>query len=238
MTSSTDCPFDTVVLDIDGTLIDSVYAHAWSWIEAFRQVGIDVPGWRIHRVIGMGGDRLVGAVTNGTVEEQVGDQVRARQSDLYADLSEHLTRTPGATELLQALKSRGLRVALASSGSRDDTEHAIDLLEARSVIDGAVSGDDAEETKPDTEPIRRAIDSVGGEDAVLVGDAVWDMEAAGRAGCPALGLRTGGIAADELLAAGAAHVYDDPAALTFLLDEALMIAAAAARDAKPLVRAD
>jgi phosphoglycolate phosphatase-like HAD superfamily hydrolase len=97
------------------------------------------------------------------------------------------------------------------------------------VIDASVSGDDADETKPDTEPVRRAVDAVGGQHAVLVGDAVWDMESAGRAGCPALGLLTGGISAQELKEAGAAEVYDDPAALTADLDHALAVVAAAAR---------
>jgi phosphoglycolate phosphatase-like HAD superfamily hydrolase len=212
---------DTVVLDIDGTLIDSVYAHVWSWREAFRVLGVDVPAWQVHRAIGMGGDRLVGEVTSEAVDAAVGDQVRAVQSDLYRELSAHLTPTPGATALLEELKIRGLQVVLASSGSRDDAEQAVATLEARRWIDGAITGDDTTATKPDTEPVQRAVDSVHGDRALVVGDATWDMESARRAGHAAVGLLTGGIAESELRSAGAAQVYRDPAALTTALDEVL-----------------
>ena len=212
---------DTVVLDIDGTLIDSVYAHVWSWREAFRELGVHVPAWKVHRAIGMGGDRLVEAVTTEAVEAAIGDNVRSRQSALYQDLSAHLIPTPGATGLLEALKTRGLLVVLASSGARDDTERAVSLLEARPWIDGTISGNDTEATKPDTEPVRRAVDSVEGVCALVVGDAVWDMKSARRAGYAAVGLLTGGIARSELVEAGAAAVYEDPEALTAALDDVL-----------------
>jgi HAD superfamily hydrolase (TIGR01549 family) len=212
---------DTVVLDIDGTLIDSVYAHVWSWREAFRVLGLQVPVWKIHRAVGMGGDRLVAAVTSEAVEAAMGDEVRHRQSELYADLSAHLASTPGAAGLLEELKARGLRVALATSGSRHDAEDAVTTLGAHPWVDSIISGDDTSSTKPDTEPVRRAVDSVGGERAVLIGDAAWDMESARRAGHPAVGLLTGGISESELLEAGAAEVYRDPAALTPVLDVVL-----------------
>jgi phosphoglycolate phosphatase len=169
----------------------------------------------------MGGDRLVEAVTNAAVEAAIGDDVRSRQSKLYQELSAHLTPTPGAGVLLETLKSRGLLVVLASSGARDDTERAVALLEAGPWIDGAISGDDTEATKPDTEPVRRAVESVDGVHALVVGDAVWDMKSARRAGYAAVGLLTGGIARCELVEGGAADVYDDPAALTAALDHVL-----------------
>jgi HAD superfamily hydrolase (TIGR01549 family) len=219
--SSTSATVDTVILDIDGTLIDSVYAHVWSWHEAFRVHAVVVPAWKLHRAIGMGGDRLVGAVTNERVEAAIGDDVRSRQADLYQDLSAHLTPTPGATGLLEALKRRGLLVVLASSGSGADTERSMDLLEARSYVDATISGDDTAATKPDAEPLRRAVDSVEGSRALVIGDAVWDMESARKAGYPAVGLLTGGIARCELLEAGAAATYDDPTALTSALDDVL-----------------
>jgi phosphoglycolate phosphatase len=212
---------DTVVLDIDGTLIDSVYAHVWSWREAFRVLGVAVATWQVHRAIGMGADRLVGAVTNDAVEECIGDRVRDRQAEFYRDLSTHLTPTPGATGLLEALKTRGLHVVLASSGSRDAAENAVEVLEAHAWIDGMITGDDTTGTKPSTEPVRRAVESVSGTQAFVVGDAVWDMESADRARYPAIGLRTGGVSACELIEAGAAEVYDDPAALSSALDHVL-----------------
>jgi phosphoglycolate phosphatase-like HAD superfamily hydrolase len=221
VTAGGDSQLDTVVLDIDGTLVDSVYAHVWSWHEAFRVLGVDVPARKIHRAIGMGGDRLVTAVASEAVERAVGDQVRSKQSELYGDLSAHLRPTSGATGLLEALKSRGLRVVLASSGSRQDTEDALALLGADGCIDAAISGDDAEATKPDTEPVRRAVAAVDGTRALVVGDAVWDIESARRAGHPAVAVLTGGIARCELLEAGAADVFEDPAALVDALDDVL-----------------
>jgi phosphoglycolate phosphatase-like HAD superfamily hydrolase len=210
-----------VVLDIDGTLLDSVYAHVWSWHEAFRVLGLQVPTWKIHRAIGMGGDRLVGAVANEAVEAALGDEVRSRQGDLYADLSAHLAPTCGATGLLEELKARGLTVALASSGSRRDAENAVTTLDAWGWVDALVSGDDTEATKPDDEPVRRAVERVSGHRAVVIGDAAWDMEAARRAGHTPVGLLTGGIAHDELVEAGAVAVYQDPSTLTAALDEVL-----------------
>jgi HAD superfamily hydrolase (TIGR01549 family) len=212
---------DTVVLDIDGTLVDSVYAHVWSWREAFRMLAIQVPTWQIHRAIGMGGDRLVGAVTSEAVENAVGDELRSRQSALYQELSAHLAPTPGATDLLVALKARGLRVVLASSGSRHDAEHAVSLLEAQQWIDAMVTRDDTATTKPDTEPVVRAVARVDGRRALMIGDAAWDMESARRAGLDAVGVLTGGVARCELADAGAAEVHQDPAALTSVLDDVL-----------------
>jgi phosphoglycolate phosphatase len=211
--------FDTAVLDIDGTLVDSVYAHVWSWREAFRIVGLDVPTWKIHRAIGMGGDQLVRAVAGADVEESLGDEVRGRQSDLYTDLSQHLVATRGATGLLEALKARGLAVVLASSGAREDTDRSVALLEADPYLDATISGDDTEATKPHDEPVSRAVAAVGGTHALVVGDSVWDMESAGRAGHAAVGLLSGGISRHELLAAGALGVYDDPAGLTAALPD-------------------
>jgi phosphoglycolate phosphatase len=213
--------FDTAVLDVDGTLVDSTYAHLWSWREAFRRSGVDVATWRVHRAIGMGGDKLVAAVTDDETERERGDEVREHQSEVYQQLSEHLTCTRGARDLLAALKERGLRVALASSGARDDTDDAVDLLSAGPFLDATITGDDTDATKPDTEPVGRAVEAVGGTRALVVGDSVWDMRSARRAGHVPVGLRCGGIAESELLAAGAAAVYDDPAELTSALDQVL-----------------
>lgn len=214
-------PVDTAVVDVDGTLVDSVYAHVWAWREAFRRVGVDVPTWKVHRAIGMGGDRLVEAVTNATVERGVGDDIRSQHSRLYEDLSAQLSPTPGATDLLGALKKHGLVVVLASSGSRDDTDDAIALLEAGHLVDGAISGDDTDSTKPDTEPVQHAVDSVQGTHALVIGDSVWDMTSARRAGHEAVGLLTGGVAACELLENGAGGAYEDPAELAEALDDLL-----------------
>jgi phosphoglycolate phosphatase len=214
---------DTAVLDIDGTLVDSVYAHVWSWREAFRTVGLEVPTWRVHRAIGMGGDRLVAALTSSRVEVSLGDEIRRVQSTTYGELSRHLAPTPGARDLLSTLKSRGLHVALASSGARKDSQDAVALLDADTCIDALVSGDDSDLSKPATEPVIRAIDAVGGERAVVVGDSTWDLESARKAGHHGVGVLTGGIAESELLGAGAVAVFKDPAALCVALDDLLAL---------------
>jgi HAD superfamily hydrolase (TIGR01549 family) len=166
----------------------------------------------------MGGDRLVAAVTNPRVEEALGDDIRRVQSSRYQDLSRHLAPTPGAQDLLSALKAHGLYVSLASSGARGDTVEAIAVLDADTWIDAWICGDDTEHSKPDTEPVSRAVDAVGGDRAFVIGDSTWDMESAGRAGHHAVGVLTGGIAESELLEAGAVAVFEDPAALCASLD--------------------
>ncbi|CUR57973.1 putative HAD-superfamily hydrolase, subfamily IA [metagenome] len=222
MTDLSECsPLDTVVLDLDGTLVDSVYAHVWTWHEAFRDVGLDVPTWRIHRAIGMGKDRLVAAVSSEAVEASVGDDVRQRQAERYEPLSHHLSATPGASDLLAALKAHGLKVALASSGSRDSVVESIVMLGADEWIDGWICGEDSVASKPDPDPVLRAVQAVHGRCAFVVGDATWDMESACESGRPSVGLLTGGVGEAELRAAGAVLVYPDPTALLTSLDHAL-----------------
>jgi HAD superfamily hydrolase (TIGR01509 family) len=151
----------------------------------------------------------------------LGDEIRRTQSIKYAELSRRLTPTPGAQDLLLTLKKRGLHVVLASSGARQDTRDAISLLEADQWIDAWVCGDDTDQSKPDPEPVSRAVDAVGGHRALVIGDSTWDMESAARAGHPAVGVLTGSIAESELLGAGAVEVFEDPSALCALLDSLL-----------------
>lgn len=211
-------PVDTAVLDIDGTL---VYAHVWSWHQAFRLAGIDVPTWRIHRAIGMGGDRLVAAMTSLTVEEVMGDAIRSERAHQYEVLSRKVDPTPGARELLVRLRERGLKVVLASSGSRDDTTDAITLLRADHLIDGYVYGDDVQHSNRATDSVERTIAVVQGRRGLVVGDSVWEMRAAVEAEFSAVGLLTGGVSALELHENGAASVFRDPAELTATLDEVM-----------------
>lgn len=219
----TPVPLDTAALDVDGTLVDSVYAHVWSWREAFRLLGVDVAAWRIHRAIGMGGDRLVPHLTNDVVERRVGDEIRAEQAEVYHALARHLTPTRGADDLLLALRAHGLKVVATSSGSREDTEAALGLLEARACIQKVLSGDDISETKPSAEPVERAVRAVSGTRAFMVGDSTWDMESARRAGHSAVGLLTGGVAECELRDAGARLVFEDAGQLAAGLDDVLRV---------------
>ncbi|CAI9404647.1 HAD family hydrolase [Nocardioides sp. T2.26MG-1] len=214
--------FDTVVFDIDGTLLDSNYHHALAWSRAFEQV-LDrhVPVAAIHRRIGMGGDRLVAAVAGDDVEEQHGDAVRERWEKQYDQVIDETQLFEQARELLAAVGRAGLKVVLASSSIPKHAERPLELLRARERSDDWTTGEDADESKPDPELLDEALAKVGGGRAVMVGDAVWDVEAANAQGIPTIGLLCGGYGRQELLDAGAVAVYADPADLLAHLDEAL-----------------
>lgn len=217
---------DTVVLDIDGTLLDSNYHHTLAWSRAIAAYADrHVPAAAIHRAIGMGGDRLVAAVAGDDLEERHGDDIRDRWEREYDAIIEDTRLFEGARELLAAIGDAGPKVVLASSGIPKHADHALELLHAGEHSDAWTTSEDAEESKPDPELVAEALDKVAGTSAVMVGDAVWDVEAADRAGLPTIGLLTGGYSRQELLDAGAVAVYDDPADLLAHLDEALAKAA-------------
>jgi HAD superfamily hydrolase (TIGR01549 family) len=212
---------DTVVLDIDGTLVDSNYHHTLAWWHAFRQLGHEVPAWRIHRAIGMGGDRLVAEVAGRDVEREAGDAVRTAWEREYDRMVEEVPAFDGAPALLAALRARGFRVALASSGIPRHTAHAVEVLHADEHSDTWTTSEDSESSKPDPELLEVALERVHGTHAVVVGDSIWDVEAARGAGLPALCLLSGGSGRAELLDAGAAEVCSDPRELTTRLDDLL-----------------
>ncbi|MBV9844682.1 MAG: HAD family hydrolase [Kutzneria sp.] len=200
---------DVVVVDIDGTLVDSNYHHAVAWAAAFRECEVTVPVWRVHRAIGMGGDHLVAAVAGQRVEAEHGDRVRKRWAELFEPMLDSISPLEGARELLIEVKRRGMALVLASSGKPDHVEHYLDVLAARGVADAWTTSKDVERTKPAPDLIELAIDRVEGDRAVTVGDSIWDCRSAQRCGVPCLGVRTGGFGADELAGAGAVRVYDD-----------------------------
>jgi HAD superfamily hydrolase (TIGR01509 family) len=195
------------ILDVDGTLVDTNYHHALAWYRAFRQHGITVPLWRIHRHMGMGGDQLVAALTGEGFEERHGDDVRSAEKALYLALIEEVQPLPGARELLEALRANGNTVVLASSAKPNELQHYIELLDAHEVTDGWTDAGDVEKTKPEPDLIAAAIEKAGGGPAVMVGDSTWDCEAAGRAGIETIGVLTGGFSVDELREARAVAVF-------------------------------
>jgi phosphoglycolate phosphatase-like HAD superfamily hydrolase len=207
------------VLDVDGTLVDTNYHHAISWYRAFRDHGLTLPVWRIHRHIGMGGDHLVAALAGQRVEDRQGDSIRAAETALYADLIGEVEPFADARRLLELLAERGHRLVLASSGQRDDIEHYLDLLDARGLVEAWTSSADVERTKPDPDLVVTAVDKVGGGEAVLVGDSTFDCEAAARAGVPTVAILTGGFSEQELRQAGAKAVFESLTELCQRLDE-------------------
>jgi HAD superfamily hydrolase (TIGR01549 family) len=195
------------ILDVDGTLVDSNYHHALAWYRALRQHGQVLPVWRIHRAIGMGGDQLVRSLCGDAVEDELGEDIRAAEKALYMAVIEEVAPLAGARELMEDLKRLDRRVVLASSAKPDEVEHYLDLLDARGLADAWTSAGDVEQTKPEPDLVESALAKIGGGDAVMVGDSIWDCEAAGNAGVATIAVLTGGFSEQELTEAGAVSVY-------------------------------
>ena len=195
------------ILDIDGTLVDTNYHHALAWYRAFRTYGFVLPLWRIHRHIGMGGDQLVEAVAGSEVEERAGDDIRTAESALYLASIQSTSVLEGARELIEDLRNGGREVVLASSAKAREVDHYLDLLDARELVDGWTTTADVERTKPEPDLVRAALDRLDGDEAVMVGDTPWDVQAAEQAGVPTVAVLTGGFSEQELREAGAVAVF-------------------------------
>jgi HAD superfamily hydrolase (TIGR01549 family) len=212
-------PATAAILDIDGTLVDTNYHHAIAWYRAFRQEGVTLPIWKIHRHIGMGGDKLVAALTSEAFDERQGDAVRAAEKVLYMELIEECAPMQGARELIEDLKQLGHSVVLASSAKEEEVDYYLDLLDARELADSWTTSADVEATKPDPDLVKAALDKSGGNDAVMVGDTTWDIKAAAALGVSTIAVLTGGFAEAELREAGAACVFESIEELRERLDQ-------------------
>jgi HAD superfamily hydrolase (TIGR01509 family) len=207
------------ILDVDGTLMDTVYHHALAWHRALRRHDLDVPVWRIHRHIGMGGDQIVSALCGEEVERERGEAIREAESEAYQAFIEEVQPLPGARALIEALNERGHPIVLASSAKGEELDRYLDLLGARELADAWTSSEDVEATKPHPDLVEGALEKVEGDSAVMVGDSPWDAKAAARAGVPTIGLLTGGFAEPELREAGADPVFESLDELRRRVDE-------------------
>jgi HAD superfamily hydrolase (TIGR01549 family) len=207
------------LLDLDGTLVDSNYEHAFAWYRAFRRHEIVVPMWRVHRHIGMGGDQIVKAIAGEDVERAYGDALRAASKEEFKPLRKECAPLEGAHDLVVELKRRGLIVVLASSSNQDDLDHFLDQLGVRDVVDDWTTAADVERTKPHPDVIQVALEKAGTSEAVMVGDSRWDIEAAANAGLETVCVITGGWSEQELRDHGAVAVFDSLVSLTEHLDE-------------------
>ena len=199
-----------LLLDLDGTLVDTAYLHALAWQRALRAEGFDVPAYRIHRLVGMGGDQLVAALLGDGVEEAQGDALRAGWHEQYEPLLPEVRALPGAGLLVRHADDAGWRVVFASSSPATHLERYLDLLGAGALRDHATTSDDVEQTKPAPDLIEVALHLAGTRHALLIGDSPHDVRAATRAGIAAACVLTGGYGAAELTGAGAARVYETP----------------------------
>lgn len=214
-----DTPTTAVLFDIDGTLADSNYAHIDAWWRAFRAVGESVDAWRIHRAIGMDSSKLLESLLPDASEE-TRDTAKQFHTAFYSEHMPQLRLLPGARDLLEAVACRGHAVVLATSAPQNELDRLLELLDAEQWIAAVTSSEDVEQAKPDPGIIEVALQKAGvdADHAVMVGDAMWDVESAERVGVTCIGVMTGGIGGDELRGAGAAAVYDDAAALLEDLD--------------------
>ncbi len=209
-----------VLFDLDGTLVDSNYLHVYAWRRAFDEVGIPVEAWRIHRSIGMDGARLLESLS-GDADDDAQKQAKDLHLRYLRDAAPHLHRLPGARELLERLRSLGLQVVLATSSSEDELALSLPVLDCDDLFAAATSSKDVEVAKPEPTIIEVALQRAGvdAERAVYVGDAVWDIEACGRAGVRAIGLLSGGVSRGELVSAGAEAVFEAPLDLLEHVDD-------------------
>ncbi|MFG6476738.1 HAD family hydrolase [Microbacterium sp. P06] len=220
MTSDSSPDLVTVLFDIDGTLVDSNYLHVEAWDRAFVAIGHPVDVWRIHRSIGMDSAQLLENAL-GDEAETLGDEAKEHHNRIYLDMTERLRPIHGARELLAALSERGHRVVLATSAPQQELDALLDVLDVDDSVDAVTSSEDVEAAKPAPDIIETALAraSTPADRAVMVGDSTWDVIAAGRAGVTSVGLLSGGYGREELLAAGAAAVYEDAAELLSKLAE-------------------
>jgi HAD superfamily hydrolase (TIGR01509 family) len=199
-----------VILDIDGTLVDTNYQHTIAWHRALRPHGAKVAMWRIHRHIGMGGDKLVAALCGDAFEAEHGDAVRNDEGDRYMELIGEVEPFEGARGLIEDLKAAGHTVVLASSAKAEEVEHYLDLLDARTLADSWTHSGDVEETKPAPDLVRSALDKAGADGpALMIGDTPWDVKAAAEAGVETVAVLTGGFSEAELRDAGAVAVFEN-----------------------------
>jgi HAD superfamily hydrolase (TIGR01509 family) len=199
-----------VLFDIDGTLVDSNYLHVHAWQRAFTDVGLPVEAWRIHRSIGMDGSALVDELSAHAAED-----LQKRLKDLhtrYYEASAALLKTlPGARPLLQRVADSDLQVVLATSAPDNELALLRSTLDCDELVSAITSSQDVEEAKPRPDIVEVALDKAGvtAAQAVFIGDTVWDVEAAQRAGVACIGVLSGGVSRGELEQAGAVAVFDD-----------------------------
>lgn len=212
-----------VLFDIDGTLVDSNYLHVHAWLRAFDAEGLPADGWRIHRCIGMDGTTLVRTLAEDAGQDVL-DRLKDRHSEFYKDNSALLALLPGARDLLRWVAAQGLQVVLATSAPEDELSMLREVLDCEEVISAVTSSEDVDTAKPKPDIVQVALDRAGvsAQDAVFLGDAVWDCEAAKRAGVASIGLQSGGVSPGELLEAGASTVFEDPGDLLANVDATLI----------------
>ncbi len=202
-----------VVLDVDGTLMDTNYLHVEAWARAFDEVGYRAPRAEIHPKIGKGSGLLISEFVE---DEKAADKAAELHAEYYEELQKRAYPLPGAKELIDSLAKQDYGIWLATSAEPHELEHSLEMLEAEGKISGIVNSSDVEESKPAPDIFELALEKagVGPQEAVAVGDAIWDVESAKAAGIRCVAVLTGGaFSKEDLKEAGAVDVYRDCADL-------------------------
>jgi HAD superfamily hydrolase (TIGR01509 family) len=213
-----------VVLDVDGTLVDSNDAHARAWVDALAEAGYGVPFERVRPLIGMGADKLLPAAIGRAADGEEAQAIAARRGVIFRQVYlPDVEPFDGARELLEALDRRGLRLAVASSADESDLRPLLRLVRADALLAATTSADDAERSKPDPDIVAAALGRLGGaaEEAMMIGDTRYDVAAARQAGIGCIAFRCGGSNDRDL--SGAVAVYDGPRDLLRHLPESPLV---------------
>lgn len=213
-----------VLLDVDGTLLDSNDAHARAFVEALAESGIDVPFERVRRCIGMGSDKLLKAAADLEEDDPRAKQAKERKGEIFKqEYLPHLRPTPGARDLLLRLRDAGLRRVVASSAHGDELQALMEQAGVADLVQEETSSSEVEHSKPDPDIVHAALEKIAlpAAEVLLLGDTPYDVEAARKAGVGAIGVRCGGWSDAEL--AGARAVYSDPADLLAQFEQSPLV---------------
>jgi HAD superfamily hydrolase (TIGR01509 family) len=219
-----------VIFDVDGTLVDSNDQHARAWVDALAEAGYEVPYEKVRPLIGMGGDKVLPKLTGLSHDDEKAKRIAERRDQIFAETYLPQVRPfPGARELLVRLRAEGLRLAVASSSKKEMLTRLLPLVGAEDLLEAKTSSDDAENSKPDPDIVLAALHRLGEkkENAVMIGDTPYDVEAAARAGIKSIAFRSGGWKDPDL--EPAAEIYDGPADLLAKLDQSMLAPAAVKR---------
>ncbi|MEU9888501.1 HAD family hydrolase [Sphaerisporangium sp. NPDC051011] len=209
-----------MIFDLDGTLVDTGYLHVVAWWEGFRGRRRDVLMVDIHGAIGRA-DRALIDYLLPDVDDEEAQAISDAHAAAYKPRLDHVRPVPGAGELLKALADRGLTVVVVTSAPKDEAEHLVGITGAENAVEVLVHAGDVEKSKPHPEPVRQALDKSGiaADQAIMVGDSVWDALAARAAKTGCVGVRSGGIDSESLRDAGAEAVYKDCRDLLYHLED-------------------
>ncbi len=212
--------YRAVILDMDGTLIDSNAAHVQAWVDVLREFGHEVSEQDIWPCMGMGGDNLLPAVAKISKESEEGKKISERRGEIFkSSYLPHLKPFPEVRPLLERMKQDGLRLVIATSAPEDELSKAIEIVGIKDLLEEAASASDAGKSKPDPDVVQAALDGLklSAGEVVMLGDTPYDIQAAGKVGIRVIAFRCGGFKDEDLK--GALAIYDGAAGLLAGYDE-------------------